>query len=354
VLREKKQKNKIKMMMMDCGTLQITPPASPNSNDKIFSVYTDQHFYANNILSITPNPSDSEDTISDHQLKYPIQRESVIKCATSSGISSVSCNNFSNNNNTILECNSNECSSPNVFRQLKFKYGRNGCCNSNSNNNNNYNNNIGSTNVSNIFDFSQSNINNQSKLNNFNIQNNDDVTNNMEIINNNIRINNNNGIGESNNNDYHQNITENINIALEPTKNPILSFITAEKEIKSQITTPSDNIFCIQIVQNPSCIQITPNLLKSNNRTQQNASNPERKRIFECKYEGCGKNYFKSSHLKAHERVHTGEKPFSCKWPNCGKSFSRSDELSRHKRTHTGEKKICLSITNLWKKIHEK
>lgn len=75
-----------------------------------------------------------------------------------------------------------------------------------------------------------------------------------------------------------------------------------------------------------------------------NVGDEVKKKTHVCPYENCTKVYGKSSHLKAHMRVHTGERPFTCTWDSCGKKFARSDELARHYRVHTGEKNYVCPV----------
>lgn len=106
--------------------------------------------------------------------------------------------------------------------------------------------------------------------------------------------------------------------------------------IKSEINTELPTY-----VKGRRCIKCQcPNCIGEENGTKK----PSSKKVHVCHYPGCDKVYGKTSHLQAHLRWHTGERPFVCNWLFCGKRFTRSDELQRHLRTHTGEKRFSCSI----------
>ncbi|CAF89037.1 unnamed protein product, partial [Tetraodon nigroviridis] len=88
-----------------------------------------------------------------------------------------------------------------------------------------------------------------------------------------------------------------------------------------------------------------------NCQSSTSSDEPGKKKQHICHIPGCGKVYGKTSHLKAHLRWHSGERPFVCNWLFCGKSFTRSDELQRQLRTHTGGE--ALRVSGLLQEVHE-
>ena len=165
-------------------------------------------------------------------------------------------------------------------------------------------------------------------------------------------------------NDFDPMASENpddVNLSISPNNNDERIKIRTTTSIPEQEILPSNNNHFQQaltgIVPEALLVGITgdPKPVSSQHQAYQRPDSTEKwivltgdkKKPFECGYEGCGKRYTRKNDLRLHFIKHTGDSPYRCYMGECSGevAFRRQYELNRHTRAvHSKEKSFQCDI----------
>ncbi|KAI1812675.1 hypothetical protein GGS20DRAFT_521661 [Poronia punctata] len=70
----------------------------------------------------------------------------------------------------------------------------------------------------------------------------------------------------------------------------------------------------------------------------------QKDRPYVCRRKKCRKRFSQTTHLRIHERSHTGERPHKCSFAGCGGSFTQKGNLRTHERRHLGERPFKCKV----------